>query len=281
MMLDLESVRLFVLAAELGNLTRAAEAAGTVQPVVSQRIKNLETSLGRKLLERTPRFVRMTSDGSVFLERARALLAAHDAAISINDQPPFHLTLGISDHAVGVSFEYVLHRVRTALPTEATIEVRLGLSHDIHAMFDAGSLDAAVIRREGGGSDGELLGEDALGWRAAENWTLPRGKPLPLIVLSMPCGVRTVATRTLDRAGLPWNEAFVGGSCMTLLAAARAGLGIAPMGQIASGGATDRGPDLDLPPLPASQIVLLARGGTPHLTAAARALGAGVRASLK
>jgi DNA-binding transcriptional LysR family regulator len=35
MVLDLESVRLFVLAAEFGNLTRAAEAAGTVQPVVS------------------------------------------------------------------------------------------------------------------------------------------------------------------------------------------------------------------------------------------------------
>ena len=51
-MLDLASVRLFVLAAELGNLTRAAEAAGTVQPVVSARLKGLEAALGRKLLAR-------------------------------------------------------------------------------------------------------------------------------------------------------------------------------------------------------------------------------------
>lgn len=41
MMLDLESARLFVLAAEYGNLTRATEATATIQPVVSQRIKAL------------------------------------------------------------------------------------------------------------------------------------------------------------------------------------------------------------------------------------------------
>ena len=43
-MLDLESVRLFVLALEFGNLTRAAEAAGTVQPAVSARLKALEAA---------------------------------------------------------------------------------------------------------------------------------------------------------------------------------------------------------------------------------------------
>jgi DNA-binding transcriptional LysR family regulator len=82
MMLDLEDVRLFVLVADHGNLTRAAEAAGTVQPVVSQRIKKLETALGRKLLDRSPRLVRLTAAGTDFLERSRALLIAHDAAIA-------------------------------------------------------------------------------------------------------------------------------------------------------------------------------------------------------
>jgi len=85
--LDLESVRLFVLAAEFGNLTRAAEAAGTVQPVVSQRLKALEAALGRRLLERTPRFVRPTPDGTAFLDRARALLAAHDQAVRFAPSP--------------------------------------------------------------------------------------------------------------------------------------------------------------------------------------------------
>ena len=82
-MLDLESVRLFLLAADFGGLTRAAEAAGTVQPVVSQKIKSLEAKLGRRLLERSPRFVRLTEAGTAFLGPARALLEAHDRAVPL------------------------------------------------------------------------------------------------------------------------------------------------------------------------------------------------------
>jgi DNA-binding transcriptional LysR family regulator len=98
MMLDLESVRLFVLAADLGNLTRAAEAAGTVQPIVSQRLKALETALGYRLLERSPRYVRLTPRGSLFLDRARPLLSAHDAALNPEDRPAVRIGLGMSDH---------------------------------------------------------------------------------------------------------------------------------------------------------------------------------------
>src|ERR1700742_3386627 len=108
MMLDLEAVRLFVLAAEFGNLTRAAEATGTVQPVVSQRIKALETRLGRKLLDRSPRFVRLTEAGSSFLTHARALLAAHDAALMEEGGESLSIALGLSDHALGTSLHEVL-----------------------------------------------------------------------------------------------------------------------------------------------------------------------------
>jgi DNA-binding transcriptional LysR family regulator len=167
MMLDLESVRLFVLAADLGNLTRAAEAAGTVQPVVSQRLKLLEEALGRKLLERTPRFVRPTPEGTAFLERARALLRAHDAALALDDRPTPRVSVAISDHALGVGIEKILGRFRAALPANAVIELRIDLSQAIRDAFESGEIDAAVVRREGGGSDGELLGTDPLGWRAS------------------------------------------------------------------------------------------------------------------
>lgn len=280
MMLDLESVRLFVLAAEFGNLTRAAEAAGTVQPVVSQRLKSLEGALGRKLLERTPRFVRLTPEGTVFLERARALLRAHDAALAIEERPAPRISIGISDHALGVGIERVLRQVQTALPGNAIIDIRVGLSQHMREAFEGGLVDAAIIRRESGGADGEVLGNDPLCWRASEGWQRPAGGTIPLAVLGPPCGVREAATRALERAGLRWREAFVGGSCALLLAAVRAGLGIAPMGRLASGDARDRGPELGLPQLPSSQIVLLGRAGSPHTAQAIRAVAAGIRASL-
>jgi len=280
-MLDLESVRLFVLVVDLGNLTRAAEAAGTVQPVVSQRLRALETAVGRKLLERTPRFVRLTPEGTVFLEKARTLLAAHDDATVFADAPAAKFALGVSDHATGASLEQVMRVVRSCLPSQAVIEVRLGMSQHIRGLYDAGDLDVAIVRRENSGPNGETLGRDPLGWRAADDFGLPAGLPIPLVTLGPPCGVRAAAIRQLEQIGHQWRQVFIGGSCASLLAAVNAGLGIAPMGAIASGRLPDRGPSLGLPPLPASEILLLARAGSPMIASATRGLVRAMRAILR
>jgi len=280
-MLDLESVRLFVLVVEFGNLTRAAEAAGTVQPVVSQRLRGLELALGRRLLERTPRFVRLTADGTVFLAKARTLLAAHDDAALFAEAPATRFAVGVSDHAIGMGLEQVLRVLRLALSSPALIEMRLGMSQQVRELYDAGVVDAAIIRRESGGADGEVLGADPLGWRAAKDFVLSDGMPVPLATLGAPCGVRAAAIRQLDHVGRQWREVFVGGSCVALLAAVHAGLGIAPMGAIASGAMADRGPALGLPPLPLSDIVMFARSGTPTSALAIRSLERAMRAILR
>lgn len=279
MMLDLVSVRLFVLVARLGNLTRAAEAAGTVQPAVSQRLRQLEEQLGRRLLERSPRHVRLTPEGTDFLARAEALLAAHDAALRPSPEARIRFAVGFSDHAVGMGLETVLRRIRAALPPEAALEVRVGQSHAMRTAFAAGECDACILRREAGGQDGEVLGTDPLGWRAAPGFVLDGG-PVPLAVLPPPCGVRATAAHALDAARRPWREAFSAGSCAALLAGTQAGCGVAPMGRLAAGEVPDRGAELGLPPLPASEIVLLGRSGTSVLAAALRALASGMRAGL-
>src|SRR5215471_4385368 len=75
--LDLEAVQAFVLTADLKSFTRAAEAMETAQSAVSLKIKRLEDMLGRRLLERTPRLVRLSADGNIFLGPARSLVSAH------------------------------------------------------------------------------------------------------------------------------------------------------------------------------------------------------------
>ncbi|GEP10631.1 LysR family transcriptional regulator [Methylobacterium gnaphalii] len=280
-MLDLASVRLFILAVEFGNLTRAAEAAGTVQPVVSARLKGLETALGRKLLDRTPRYVRPTDDGVAFLTKARALMAAHDEAARFDDEPTMRLAIGASDHALGTGLEHVIRHVRAALPSSSAIELRSGTSQHVRASFDDGELDAVIIRREAGGADGEVLGTDPLGWRSGDESAVTLGHAVPLVTLGPTCGVRAVAIKRLDAANRPWREAFVGGGCTALLAAVRAGLGIAPMGAIASGHMSDVGSRFGLPDLPPSEIVMFARTGSPAASAAARALEVAVQTMLR
>ena len=80
--LDIDAVRAFALVAELASFTRAAQVSGTTQSAVSLKLKRLEARLATRLIERTPRSVRLTAAGTGFLARARDLLAAHDRAIA-------------------------------------------------------------------------------------------------------------------------------------------------------------------------------------------------------
>jgi DNA-binding transcriptional LysR family regulator len=280
MMLDLESVRLFVLAAEYSNLTRAAEAAATVQPVVSQRIKALEERLGRKLLDRSPRYVRLTDAGAVFLGHAKALLLAHDAALMDDGGEVPSVMLGISDHALGISLQEVLRSLQLALPARTRMTVRLGQSNEMRDLYDRAEVDLAIIRRDGGSGDGEVLGEDGLDWYG-EAPPPSRGDALPLVLLPAPCGVRATSIAVVEKSGLLWREAFTGGSCLALASAVQANAGVAPLGRLTAMGLTPYPYRNALPLLPKSQIVMLARTPEPHHSSAANALAACVRKLLR
>jgi DNA-binding transcriptional LysR family regulator len=65
--LDISTVLAFLLVAELQSFTRAAEALGTTQASVSMKLQRLEATLGKRLVERSPRAVRLTAEGSNFL----------------------------------------------------------------------------------------------------------------------------------------------------------------------------------------------------------------------
>src|ERR1700676_4099289 len=109
--LDISTVRAFLLVAELQSFTRAAEALGTTQAAVSMKLQRLETVLGKRLVERSPRAVRLTADGTAFLHHARALMEAHDRALSGERPAPPQLALGISDHAAGPELVPLLERL--------------------------------------------------------------------------------------------------------------------------------------------------------------------------
>lgn len=74
MHLDLTDLRLFVLAAEELNLTRAAARQQLSLAAASARIKALEQQVGLPLFERQARGVALTPPGADFLHHARAIL---------------------------------------------------------------------------------------------------------------------------------------------------------------------------------------------------------------
>lgn len=79
-MLRSDLVATFVLIADTGSLNAAAGKLGVARSVVSERLAALETDLGAHLVTRSTRGLSLTPAGELFLEHARGLLAAMDAA---------------------------------------------------------------------------------------------------------------------------------------------------------------------------------------------------------
>ena len=255
--LDIEAVQAFLFAADLRSFTRAAEALDTTQSAVSLKIKRLEDGLGKRLLERTPRQVRLSADGSAFLASARTLVSAHHAAVGAFAIERRRLVIGLSHHVVGPGLPLLLKRTADAEPS-LTMEVRVFMSRDILDALDGGALDAAVVlRHDNRLRDGELIFEETFGWMAMPDFKHQPGVPLRLATQAEPCSVRSMALKALDEARIPWTEVFVGGGIITIGAAVSAGLAVATLGRrVTPLGAIDVGPRLGLPSLPSRDIML-------------------------
>ncbi|MBK5959560.1 hypothetical protein CCR97_15295, partial [Rhodoplanes elegans] len=206
MTLDVDAVRAFVLAAELKSFTRAAEALDTTQSAVSLKIRRLEERLGRRLLERTPRLVRLSADGQAFLEPARSLVAAHASAVEAFAPARRRLVVGVSHHVIGPGLPALLRRMGTAAPN-VVLELRIASSADALIELDRGALDAAVVlQHDDGRRGGEVLLTDAFGWMGAPDFVHRDGEPLRLATQSEPCSVRVMAVRALDAAGMSVDD---------------------------------------------------------------------------
>ncbi|WP_322073605.1 LysR family transcriptional regulator [Burkholderia cepacia] len=279
--LDIEAVQAFVLTADLKSFTRAAEAMDTTQSAVSLKIKRLESGLGRRLLERTPRQVRLSADGTAFLEPARELVAAHHGAIGAFGTGWRRLVIGVSHHVVGADLPMLLRRMSEAEPT-LVLEIRVAASRDVLDAFDRGQLDAAVaLQHDSRRLDGETILSESFGWMAAADFEYHPPQPLRLATQAEPCSVRRMAIGALDQAGVGWTEVFVGGGVATIGAAVSAGLAVAALGhRVAPAGTVDVGARYGLPPLPTRDVVLHSSLTDARARQALRTLGAALRASV-
>lgn len=271
--LDLEAVQAFVLVADLRSFTRAADILDTTQSAISLKLKRLEERLGHKLIERTPRMVRLSAKGDAFLPSARSLLAAQESAITSLERERTLLKVGISHHIVGSELPSLLKHMHNADPA-LIVEMRVSTSREVEAEFDQGALDAAIVlRHDDNRRDGDVLLNETFGWMAATHWKHRVGEPLRLATQAYPCRVRAMAVAALEEARMPWTEVFVGGGVATIGAAVQAGLAVAAMPQrVAPPGTIDVGARFGLPPLPSRDVVLYSSTTDRHVRSALRTL---------
>lgn len=113
------------------------------------KLQRLEATLGKRLVERSPRAVRLTAAGSNFLVHARALMEAHDRALTSEPSAWQQLSLGISDHAAGPELVPLLARLHAVSP-QLALSVAIGFSRNLLEAYDGGELEAVIVRQEGG-----------------------------------------------------------------------------------------------------------------------------------
>ncbi|AQH01511.1 GntR family transcriptional regulator [Burkholderia sp. KK1] len=145
---DLHSLRLFIVVAELGSLTKAAERTNLTLGAVSKRIADLERSTGCALLLRQPRGVELTGAGKGLLTHARQVVER------VN-----RMANEMSDYAAGVRgtvrmwantsaiVQFLPRDVRTFLTENPSVKISLEerLSGDIVVAVKNGDADIGIF----------------------------------------------------------------------------------------------------------------------------------------
>lgn len=226
--LDIDLLRAFVMIADAGSFTRAAERLHRTQSTISLQLKRLEDTLGRQLLDRNARRVHLTTEGEVLLTYARQILRMNDEAVSRVTEPDLQgvVRLGTPEDFATTHLPGVLSRFAQAHPRVA-LEVTCDLTLNLLDRFQAGEFDLVLIKREPvGPSVGVKVWQEPLVWAAIDRSVVDAAAPLPLIVSPHPCVYRKRAIQALDQIGRPWRIAYTSTSLAGTQAAVRAGLGV-------------------------------------------------------
>lgn len=230
--LDLDALRSFAAVADAGGFTAAGELLGRSQAAISIKIKKLEETLGRRVFERTSRSLSLTRDGEMLLGYARRLLELNDETVRRFAEPAAagEIRLGVVEYLVPEHLPAVLSRFARVYP-RVHIDVKVGMSSSVIGAFDDGQLDLVIAKRDEGETRGRVLWQESMQWICAPDFQIDRTMPVPFCALPPPCIFRSRAMDVLKAGNRAWRIVYTSESGMGVLAAARAGLGIAVMGE--------------------------------------------------
>jgi len=221
-------LRTFLAVAETSSFTVAAQRLGISQPTVSQHVRRLEQASGRLLVARDTRDVSLTDNGDAMAGFARTILAAHSAADDYFSGSAMKgkLRFGAADDLAITQLPRILRHFRQLYP-QINLELTVDQSGPLFRKLHAGSLDLIFIKQKPETTDGTVVRRDQLVWVGQEKTIVELGAPVPLITYQGTTVSRTSAIEALEQAGRRWRITCNTREVNGLLAAVRAGLGVA------------------------------------------------------
>ncbi|WP_170149660.1 LysR family transcriptional regulator [Rhodoplanes roseus] len=142
--MEIKELKSFCMVAKLASFSKASAALGIGQPAVTKHVKRLEAELGRTLVERGLRPLRLTAAGSNLFRMAEPLLEGLE---NLDRCGPMAVTAPIN---IAVPHGYVsdlLPEAVRALRTEwpaARVRIRSATKEEVFELVQTGSVDFAV-----------------------------------------------------------------------------------------------------------------------------------------
>ncbi len=227
-MYDPELLRTFLAVAQSLSFTRAAAGLGLGQPTVSQHVRKLEQAVGRPLFVRDTHSVTLTAEGEAMAGFARSILAAHEQAVAYFTGSGLsgRLRFGVTDDLALTPVPSILREFRQLYP-RIDLELTVSQSGALQRRVESGHMDVAFVKQAAGEGRGRLVRRDRLIWAAAPGTKLEAGRRLSLVLYQAPSLSRSLGVRALERAGLSYRVTCTVRGVLGVVAAARAGLGLA------------------------------------------------------
>ncbi|GGR88651.1 LysR family transcriptional regulator [Streptomyces aureoverticillatus] len=143
--MELRHLRAFLAIAEEGTITRAAARLHIGQPTLSRTLRQLETHLGVRLVDRSTHHLELTAAGRTFRDKAAAALAAVDTALDPRSLTALPLRVGHPWPALGDRTVPLLRRWDEEHPD---VPLELRRIDDRTAGLTQGKVDVALLRGE-------------------------------------------------------------------------------------------------------------------------------------
>jgi DNA-binding transcriptional LysR family regulator len=145
---DTQNLKAFLLVAESGSFSRAAQKLHLTQPAVSKRVALLEQQLGADLFDRIGRNIGLTEAGHALLPHARAvereLEAAQQSVRDLSGAVAGELRLATSHHIGLHRLPSVLGEFSTAYPA-VHIDIDFMDSEQAYQLIMQGKAELAVV----------------------------------------------------------------------------------------------------------------------------------------
>jgi DNA-binding transcriptional LysR family regulator len=201
---------------------------GHTQPALSQQVRKLESVVGRPLLHRSPAGVTPTRAGEELLPYAERILSLSAQALTETGRAlTGHCGVGLLEDLAASQLPQALADLARLHPG-ATLEVLSVSNAAMREAYDAGRIHLVLDEVP------DVPGPSRWTVRRPLVWAVGQGvdvtaDPLPVVLFSHPCSWRTSVLKALEQAERPWRVAFESNSLVGVLAAVRAGLGVAAL----------------------------------------------------